>query len=98
VLDPALSNIVRALCYTRLLRQRTARLSALVLSLIDAQANADGFLRANDIYNLKLPAELVVLSAARPDSAKTSKAKAWWDLRAALCTQARRESSSVCGM
>jgi CHAT domain-containing protein len=41
-------------------------LSALVLSMVDAQGKPqDGFLRANDIYNLKLPAELVVLSACQ---------------------------------
>jgi CHAT domain-containing protein len=41
-------------------------LSALVLSMVDEQGKAqDGFLRANDIYNLKLPAELVVLSACQ---------------------------------
>ena len=41
-------------------------LSALVLSMVDEQGRAqDGFLRANDIYNLKLPAELVVLSACQ---------------------------------
>jgi CHAT domain-containing protein/tetratricopeptide (TPR) repeat protein len=41
-----------------------AGLSAIVLSMIDEQGNPqDGFLRAHDIYNLKLPAELVVLSA-----------------------------------
>jgi CHAT domain-containing protein/tetratricopeptide (TPR) repeat protein len=41
-------------------------LSSLVLSMLDAEGKAqDGFLRANDIYNLKLPAELVVLSACQ---------------------------------
>jgi CHAT domain-containing protein/tetratricopeptide (TPR) repeat protein len=41
-----------------------ANLSAIVLSLFDQQGRPqDGFLRAHDIYNLKLPAELVVLSA-----------------------------------
>jgi CHAT domain-containing protein len=41
-------------------------LSAIVLSLVDAKGNPqDGFLRASDIYNLKLPAELVVLSACQ---------------------------------
>ncbi len=41
-------------------------LSALVLSLIDEKGKAqDGFLRAHEIYNLKLPAELVVLSACQ---------------------------------
>ena len=40
-------------------------LSSLVLSMVDAQGKPqDGFLRANEIYNLKLPAELVVLSAS----------------------------------
>jgi CHAT domain-containing protein/tetratricopeptide (TPR) repeat protein len=39
-------------------------LSALVLSQFDARGNPrDGFLRLSDIYNLKLDAELVVLSA-----------------------------------
>jgi len=38
--------------------------SGLVLSLIDEQRQPqDGFLRLNDIYNLNLPADLVVLSA-----------------------------------
>jgi len=41
-----------------------SNLSAIVLSLFDEQGRPqDGFLRAHDIYNLKLPAELVVLSA-----------------------------------
>jgi CHAT domain-containing protein/Tfp pilus assembly protein PilF len=39
-------------------------LSALVFSLVDKSGRPQpGFLRANEIYNLKLPAELVVLSA-----------------------------------
>jgi CHAT domain-containing protein/tetratricopeptide (TPR) repeat protein len=39
-------------------------LSAIVLSLVDQQGNPqDGFLRSHDIFNLKLPAELIVLSA-----------------------------------
>ncbi|HET9479732.1 MAG TPA: CHAT domain-containing tetratricopeptide repeat protein, partial [Pyrinomonadaceae bacterium] len=41
-----------------------AGLSAIVLSLFDEQGRPqNGFLRTHDIYNLKLPAELVVLSA-----------------------------------
>ena len=40
--------------------------SALVLSMVDEHgAPQDGFLRANEIYNLSLPAELVVLSACQ---------------------------------
>jgi len=39
-------------------------LSGLVLSLVDEKGNPqDGFLRLHDIYNLKLPADLVVLSS-----------------------------------
>lgn len=39
-------------------------LSAIVLSLVDEDGKPeDGFLRAHEIYNLNLPAELVVLSA-----------------------------------
>ncbi|HEX8774711.1 MAG TPA: CHAT domain-containing protein [Pyrinomonadaceae bacterium] len=39
-------------------------LSGLVLSLLDKQGHVqDGILRLHDIYNLRLPAELVVLSA-----------------------------------
>jgi len=41
-----------------------AGLSAVVLSMFDREGKPqDGFLRTHDIYNLKLPAELVVLSA-----------------------------------
>lgn len=46
-----------------LLNARHPELSGIVLSLYDAQGRAqDGFLRVNDIYNLDLPADLVVLS------------------------------------
>lgn len=41
-----------------------AGLSAIVLSLFDEHGKPqDGFLRTHDVYNLRLPAELVVLSA-----------------------------------
>jgi CHAT domain-containing protein/Tfp pilus assembly protein PilF len=41
-------------------------LSSIVLSLVDQNGNPqDGFLRAQDIYNLKLNADLVVLSACQ---------------------------------
>ena len=41
-------------------------LSGLVFSLVDRQGKpARGFLRLEDIYNLDLPAELVVLSACQ---------------------------------
>lgn len=49
-------------------------LSSLILSMIDEKGKAEnGFLRANDIYNLKLPAELVVLSACQTGLGKEIK-------------------------
>ena len=49
-------------------------LSGLVLSLIDSQGNPkNGFLRLNDIFNLNIPAELVVLSACQTGSGKNVK-------------------------
>lgn len=47
-----------------LIHRRHPDLSGLVLSLYDAEGEPrDGFLRLHDVYNLKLGAELVVLSA-----------------------------------
>ena len=49
-------------------------LSALVLSMVDEQGKPqDGFLRTHDIYNLKIPAELVVLSACETGLGKDVK-------------------------
>ena len=47
-----------------LLNSQHPELSGVILSLVDEHgAPQDGFLRLNDVYNLNLPAELVVLSA-----------------------------------
>jgi CHAT domain-containing protein/predicted negative regulator of RcsB-dependent stress response len=49
-------------------------LSAIVLSLIDQAGNwENGYLRLNDIFNLNLPAELVVLSACQTGLGKEIK-------------------------
>jgi CHAT domain-containing protein len=47
-----------------LLDSKHPELTSIVLSLVDQNGNPqDGFLRAHDVYNLNLPADLVVLSA-----------------------------------
>jgi CHAT domain-containing protein/tetratricopeptide (TPR) repeat protein len=49
-----------------LLNSRNPELSGIILSLIDEDGRPqDGFLRLNDLYNLKLGADLVVLSACQ---------------------------------
>ncbi|MEW6211263.1 MAG: CHAT domain-containing tetratricopeptide repeat protein [Acidobacteriota bacterium] len=49
-----------------LLNSTHPELSGIVLSLVDEEGQAqNGFLRLHEIYNLKLPAELVVLSACQ---------------------------------
>jgi CHAT domain-containing protein len=49
-----------------LLNSEHPELSGLVLSLVDENGKSqDGFLRMNEIYNLKLPADLIVLSACQ---------------------------------
>ena len=49
-----------------LLNSQHPELSGIVLSLVDKDGQEqDGFLRLHDIYNLNLPAELIVLSACQ---------------------------------
>ena len=75
VLDPALSQYRYVHIATHgLLDTERPGLSALVFSMVDAEGKPqNGFLRANDIYNLKLPAELVVLSACQTGLGKDIK-------------------------
>jgi CHAT domain-containing protein/Flp pilus assembly protein TadD len=57
-----------------LLNSGHPELSGLVLSLVDERGEAqDGFLRLNDIFNLNLPADLVVLSACQSGLGKEIK-------------------------
>jgi CHAT domain-containing protein/tetratricopeptide (TPR) repeat protein len=75
VLSPELSQYRYVHFATHgLLDSERPGLSSLVLSMVDAEGKPqDGFLRANDIYNLKLPAELVVLSACQTGLGKEIK-------------------------
>ena len=57
-----------------LLNSEHPELSGLVLSLVDEQGRPqDGFLRLHEIFNLRLPAELVVLSACQTGLGKEIK-------------------------
>jgi CHAT domain-containing protein len=75
VLDPALGQYRYIHFATHgFLDSERPGLSALVLSMVDERGKPqNGFLRANDIYNLKLPAELVVLSACQTGLGKDIK-------------------------
>ena len=60
-----------------LLNNSSPELSGMVLSLIDESGRPqNGFLRLNEIYNLDLPAEMVVLSACQTGLGKEAGARA----------------------
>ncbi|NEP35735.1 tetratricopeptide repeat protein [Moorena sp. SIO3B2] len=57
-----------------ILNTESPELSGIVLSLVDETGNSiNGFLRLHEIFNLKLPAEIVVLSACQTGVAKDIK-------------------------
>ncbi|NES21763.1 MAG: tetratricopeptide repeat protein [Symploca sp. SIO3E6] len=67
ITNPQLSNYrIVHLATHGLLNSTNPELSGVVLSLFDEQGNSqNGFLRLHDVFNLNLPAELVVLSACQ---------------------------------
>jgi CHAT domain-containing protein len=73
--DPELSNyrFVHLATHT-ILNSTTPALSGILLSLFDASgAEREGFLAAQEIYNLKLPVDLVVLSSCKTGLGKEIK-------------------------
>ena len=74
-------------------------LSGIVLSLVDQNgADQDGFLRSHEIFNLKLPAEMVVLSGCRTGLGKEVKGEGLVGLTGEVsCTPERHACWSACG-
>jgi CHAT domain-containing protein len=72
-------------------------LSGIVLSLYDPEGHPqDGFLRMNDIYNLRIPADLVVLSTCESALGKTQGEEGLFSLsRAFFHAGARRVLASL---
>jgi CHAT domain-containing protein len=80
-----------------LINSRHPELSGLVLSLVDKRGQPNnGFLRLNEIYNLRLPAELVVLSACQTGLGKEIRGEGLVGLtRGFMYAGARRLMSSL---
>ncbi|HWP42522.1 MAG TPA: CHAT domain-containing protein [Blastocatellia bacterium] len=80
-----------------LLNSEHPELSGLVLSLVDETGRAqDGFLRMHEIYNLRLPAEVVVLSACQTGLGKQIKGEGLLGLtRGFMYAGARRVVASL---
>jgi CHAT domain-containing protein/tetratricopeptide (TPR) repeat protein len=80
-----------------LLNSQHPELSGLVLSLVDPQGKPqDGFLRMHEIYNLQLPADLIVLSACQTALGKQIKGEGLVGLtRGFMYAGARRVVASL---
>lgn len=76
---------------------RRPELSGIVLSLVDEEGRPqDGFLRLQDIYQMRLPAELVVLSACRTAVGREVRGEGLMSLtRGFMYAGARRVAASL---
>lgn len=76
---------------------RRPELSGIVLSLVDKEGRAqDGFLRLQDIYRMRLPTELVVLSACRTAVGREVRGEGLMSLtRGFMYAGARRVAASL---
>lgn len=76
---------------------RQPELSGIVLSLVDEQGRpVDGFLRLQDIYQMRLPAELVTLSACRTAVGREVRGEGLMSLtRGFMYAGARRVAASL---